>query len=56
MVTLRQKRPEILILVLIADCCLCPDSRSEEADGGTSGSDRAEPLGGDPSGGLQARP
>lgn len=29
--------------------------RSEEADRGASGSDGAEPLGGDPAGGLQAR-
>lgn len=43
-------------LISPAHCYLCPLFRSEEADGGTSGSDCAEALGGDPSGGLQARP
>lgn len=36
--------------------CLCQYPRSEEADRGAFGSDGAEPLGGDPEGGLQARP
>lgn len=36
--------------------CLSPLLRSEETDWGASGSDSAEPLGGDPASGLQARP
>lgn len=40
----------------VPNCTLRPYFRSEEADGRTPGSDRSKPLGGDPSGGLQARP
>lgn len=46
----------VLLNICIPNCTLCPYFRSKEADRGTPGSDRGQPLGGDPSGGLQARP
>lgn len=46
----------VLLNICTPNCTLCPYFRPEEADRGTPGSDRGQPLGGDPSGGLQARP
>lgn len=46
---------DFLVLFLILHLCICYSPRSEEADRGAFSPDGAQPLGGDPEGGLQAR-
>lgn len=46
----------LLLGICIPNCQLRPYFRPKEADRGTPGSDRGQPLGGDPPGGLQAGP